>query len=275
MKLESGQRALITGASRGLGVEMARSLAEAGLDLLLAARSRDGLTAVASELAASTGRRVTIATVDMADPTSISALAALAGEVDVLVNNAGVETTRSYDERDPAEISHTIAVNLTGPMQLTRAILPGMIRRGRGHVVNVASVAGLLGVPFQETYCATKFGLVGFSRSLRLTARSCRWDVSATALCPGFIDGAGMFEALKQEFGVDPQEMGAAPLRDIGPAVVRAIEEDLPDVIVAEGDVRQFAVLSVADPQAFEASEAQSPSSAMFRSVAEARREMA
>jgi len=271
MKLEAGQRALITGASRGLGVEMARSLAQAGLDLVLAARSAGALEAVAAEIAAASGRQVSTLLVDMADPQSIAGLVASAGEVDVLVNNAGVETTRSYAKRDAAEISDTIAVNLTGPMLLTHALLPGMIRRGRGHVVNVASVAGLIGVPFQETYCATKFGLVGFTRSFRLTARACGWNVSASALCPGFIDGAGMFEELKQEFGVDSEVMGAAPLADIGPAVLRAIEQDLPDVIVAQGDVRQYAAMSILEPEALEAADAQSPASAMFRSVAEAR----
>lgn len=272
MKLESGRIALITGASRGLGVEISRTLAEKGLDLILAARSVGALEAVAAQLRTDTGRNVRIHAVDMADAASVAALAAVAGEVDVLVNNAGVETTCAYDAREASEIAHSIAINLTGPMLLTHALLPGMIARGRGHIVNIASVAGLMAVPFNEPYCATKFGLVGFTRALRQTALASSWPVGASVVCPGFIDGAGMFETLKQDYGVSSEDMGATPLDRLGPAVIEAIEGNLPDAIVADGDVRQYTAMSIMDPLAFEAAGADSPSTAMFKAVADARR---
>lgn len=273
MKLELGQTALVTGASRGLGVEIARRLAQQGLDLVLAARSADALEAVAAELRAETGRQVRTCVVDMADPASLAALARSAGAVDVLVNNAGVEGAASYDERDAEEIAATIAVNLSGPMLLTRALLPQMLARGHGHVVNIASLAGLIAVPFNEPYSATKFGLIGFTRALRMTARASGWPVGCSVVCPGFIDGAGMFETLKQDFGVTSEGMGTAALGDIGSAVVEAIERDLPDVIVAAGDPRQMAAMSIVQPEAFEAASLNSPATAMFKGIAEARRQ--
>lgn len=272
MKLEVGQTALITGASRGLGVEIARRLTRQGLDLVLAARSRPALEAVAAELRATSGRQVRTVATDLADPVALDVLARTAGPIDVLVNNAGVEGAQAYDERSAAEIAATIAVNLTGPMLLSHAVLPGMLARGRGHIVNIASVAGLLAVPFNEPYSATKFGLVGFTRSLRMTARASHWPVSASVVCPGFIDGAGMFETLKQEFGVSAEGMGTAPLDQIGQAVIAAIEQDLPDIIVAEGDLRQAVAMSILQPLAVEAASVESPASTMFRAVAAARR---
>jgi short-subunit dehydrogenase len=274
MRLAEGQTALVTGASRGLGVEIARRLAQRGLDLVLAARSGAELQAVAADLRAATGRTVTVFEADMAHPAAIMDLAqrveALGG-VDVLVNNAGVESTLSFDRRTPDEISQTVAINLTAPMLLTRALLPGMLRRGRGHIVNISSVAGLLATPFNEPYSATKFGLVGFTRALRLTARSLGWPVSASAVCPGFIGGAGLFHALQRDYGVSAEGLGVSPLEGVGSAVIQAIEDDLADTIVAQSDLRPLAVLAITDPGTFEAGFLQSPGVAMFRAVAQMR----
>ncbi len=274
MKLAEGQTALVTGASRGLGVEIARRLARKGLDLVLAARSRADLQAVAADLGTATGRTVTVFAADMADPTAMADLAGRVealGGADVLVNNAGVESTLSFERRTPDEIAQTVAINLTGPMLLTRALLPGMLQRGRGHIVNVSSAAGLLATPFNEPYSATKFGLVGFTRALRLTAQSLGWPVSASAVCPGFIGGAGLFDALQRDYGVSAEGLGVAPLEDVGTAVIQAVEDDLVDIIVAQGDLRPLAVLAITDPRTFEAGFLQSPGVAMFRSVAQMR----
>jgi short-subunit dehydrogenase len=275
VQLAEGQRALVTGASRGLGVEIARRLCKRGLDLVLAARSQTALEAVAADLRASSGREITTCVADLADPREVERLAALAealGGVDVLVNNAGVESTLRFDERPPPEIEQTVAINLTGPMLLTRALLPGMLKRGRGHIVNIASVGGVLAIPFNEPYSATKFGLVGFTRSLRLTARVCGWPVSASAVCPGFIDGAGLFETLKVDYGIEADGLGASPLDAVGPAVIEAIEGDLPDVFVTPGDPRQAAAMSIVNPATVEAGSLGSAATAMFRSVADLRR---
>jgi short-subunit dehydrogenase len=275
MKLAEGQTALVTGASRGLGVEIARRLANRRLDLIIVARSADALKEVASALRKETGREVTDIVADMADPRAISALADRVeqlGGVDVLVNNAGVDSSLRFNHRSPAEIEQTVAINLTGPMLLTRALLPGMLERGRGHIVNIASVGGVLGVPFNEPYSATKFGLVGFTRSRRLTARDSGWPVSASAVCPGFIADAGLFAELQRKHGVSSDNLGVCPLEDVGPAVIEAIEGDLPDVFVVQGDIRQLVAMSAVDPAAAELGMLSSPGTAMFRSVADARR---
>ncbi|WP_374348640.1 SDR family NAD(P)-dependent oxidoreductase [Phenylobacterium sp.] len=269
MKLTTGQRALVTGASRGLGVEIARALAGRGLEIVLAARSDDALAAVARNLTEVTGARVTTMVVDMSDLPAVTRLLDQVGPIDVLVNNAGVEGAQAYYNRDVDDIVATININLTAPMVLARQVLPGMISRGRGHIVNVASMAGLMAAAFNEPYSATKFGLVGFTRALRLTAKASGLDVSASAICPGFIDGAGMFENLKANYGIDAP--GSAPIEDVGRAVLDAIEQDLPDVIVVRGDVRPYVAQGIIDPQAAEAAALASPGTALFQSVARAR----
>jgi short-subunit dehydrogenase len=110
-------------------------------------------------------------------------------------------------------------------MVLTRAVLPGMIERGRGrgHVVNVSSMAGLIASAYQESYSATKFGLVGFTLALRMTAQDAGWGLSASAVCPGFIAGDGMYADMQAEFGVTtPKSAGDLPAERVGDAVVEA-----------------------------------------------------
>lgn len=273
MKLEKGMTALVTGTSRGIGVAIAQSLAQRGLDLVLTARSADLLEAVADKLRADTGRSVCVIAADLSAPASIVELARAAeeftGGIDVLVNNAGMDRPLIFDQRSSEELQNMIALNLTGPMLLTREILPAMIARSRGHVVNIASVAGLMAGPFEEPYNASKFGLVGFTRSLRLTARACDWGVGASVVCPGFIEGAGIFEDMKRDFKVTaPKAMPAMPAAAVGAAVIKAIERDLPDVVVARGGLRFLSALSILFPRAIERASARSAVTDIFRTVA-------
>src|SRR6478735_985705 len=154
VKIRSGDVALITGASRGIGRHVALALAQRGMNLVLAARSHAGLDAVAAEVRAASGVTVWTLTVDLGDRAQATDLVAraeeLAGHIDVLVNNAGLEAAVRPEEATIEELGAITDVNLLAPMVLTRKALPAMIARGRGHVVNVSSVAGLLASAYSE-----------------------------------------------------------------------------------------------------------------------------
>lgn len=257
MKIEAGMTALVTGASRGMGVHIVRALAQRGVNLVLAARSAEGLQTVAAELKAAFPVRVLTVPTDMADEAALQALVEAAGRefggIDILVNNAGIESAQRYDQTDAAELRQMIEVNLLAPMLLSRLLLPGMLARGRGHIVNIASVAGLIGTAYEEPYNASKFGLVGFTRGLRLTAQDCGWPVSASVICPGFMSGVGMFADMERQHAVTaPKLVGTVPAERLGPAVVEAIEKDLPDAILMKGTPRMNVALSVLAPRFFE-----------------------
>lgn len=271
MRPEPGRTALVTGASRGLGVAIAQALAAKGCDLILTARSRAGLE-VAAEKARSAGAgRVSIIVCDLSDPASITDLAHQAessGTVDFLINNAGAERATAYVARTASSILDDIALNLTAPMLLTHALLPGMIARRSGHVVNVASASGLIATPYQEPYSATKFGMVGFSRSLRLTSRMEGWGVGISAVCPGFIADDGMFARIAQERGLDPQVYAAAPLAAVGQAVCDAIAQNVELACIGGGDTLAAVGFSYADPAAFADLMEREPAAKLFQSLA-------
>lgn len=232
MKELRGKTALVTGASRGIGAHIARALAGEGMRLVLAARSAGALEGIAAELRAR-GTEVATIPADLGRRDQIEALAERAVAVDVLVNNAGLELAASYHTVAPETIGELIAVNLTAPMILTRLLLPGMIARGGGHIVNISSLAGLVGTPYGEVYCATKHGLVGFTRGLRLTAEAEGYGVGASVICPGFISQEGMFADAAGGAGVEaPALLGTSPPEAVAKAVVRAIVRDEPEVIV-------------------------------------------
>ena len=276
MQIKSGDIAIVTGASQGLGVHIARALAERGVHLVLAARSAAALEQVAGTLRAAGKVEVITVPTDVADLAALERLVSAAterfGRVDILVNNAGLERTLAYDELPIADIQQMIAVNLTGPMLLTRLLLPQMLRNGRGHIVNIASVAGVMASPYEEPYVATKHGLVGFTRSLRLTAQELKWPVSASVICPGFMDGAGMYEGMKQQHGVSaPLVVGSMHAGVLGHAVIRAIESDQPDAILMKGAPRLFVALLALLPRAYEYFSNKLDTASVFRVVAKAR----
>lgn len=273
MKLKLGHVALVTGASRGLGVHIAGALARKGCDLALTARSEEALAETAGRIAAETGRTVETVVADMSNPDAARLIAerveARFGRIDVLVNNAGIESTRRYDRHEPSDIEEMVAVNLRAPMLLTRHVLPGMIARRRGHVVNVASVGGLIAAAYEECYNATKFGLIGFTRSLRLSSRECRWGIGASSVCPGFTTGTGIYEAMRRDYGAEaPSLTGTNSAEAVGQAVVRAIERNLPDVVLMRGGQRLNAALSTVFPRTFEHILRWSDAAAPFRTVA-------
>jgi short-subunit dehydrogenase len=151
-----GARCLVTGASSGIGQATARKLAEAGAEVLALGRNRAALALV--------GRPIVC---DLLDPDQIDAAVAEVGAVDVLVNNAGIGWMGPLSDLDAETLDRLVRVNLLAPVLLTRALLPGMLERGRGHVVNVGSIVGLVGGKGESAYASTKGGLAAFTESLR------------------------------------------------------------------------------------------------------------
>jgi len=239
--------ALVTGASRGIGPHIARALAREGAHVALAARSLPALEAVAADLRSS-GARVAVLDADVGLPAACASLVARAeealGPVDVLVNNAGVETEGPFLSLAPETIVETVAVNLTGAILLARQALPGMLARRRGHVVNVASLGGKKGAPFDAVYCATKAGLIEWTGALRSELDGT--GVSLSAICPGYVTGEGMFA----RFGIPaPRIIGSCTPEQVAAAVVDAIRRDLPEVIVNSMPMRPLLALSALSPR--------------------------
>jgi len=181
--------ALVTGASGGIGLEIARVL-KADHDLVLVARSELRLHELAGELG---GARVVA--LDLADAGAVARLVDAVPDVDVLVNNAGVGDFSPFAEADPEKLDTVVALNVAALTRLTRAYLPGMLRRGEGRVLNVASTAAFQPGPLMAVYYATKAYVLSFSEALAEETRGT--GVTVTALCPGptasgFQEGAAM-----------------------------------------------------------------------------------
>ncbi|WP_432492032.1 SDR family oxidoreductase [Kineococcus gypseus] len=181
----TGRLALVTGSSRGLGLAMASGLAGAGARVVLHGRDRAQLRRAASSVAERTGSAPAVAVFDVADAASVAAgVAALVGEhgaPDVLVNNAGIQRRAPFEEFDPADWEALVAVNLSGVFHVSRAVVPHMVARGSGKVVNVASVLARRTI---APYTATKGGVAMLTRGMAadLTGRG----VQVNALSPGY-----------------------------------------------------------------------------------------
>lgn len=234
-----GRHAIVTGASRGIGPYIADALAARGADLLLVARSQPELKAVARGLRRH-GVRAATAAVDLADRSAaariIEAASAELGGVDVLVNNAAVELQRRFHTLTPDEIDRVVQVDLLTPIALTRLLLPDMMERGYGRIVNVSSMAGRSGFPFTEAYAASKDGLIAFSRVLRNDYR--RTGVSASSIVLGPVKDAGLGQRTLDETGIRANTRFMVPPERVARAVVRAIERDRAEIVVMPGPGR-------------------------------------
>src|SRR5206468_9811573 len=152
---------LLTGATGGIGAAVARRLSAEGAVLVLSGRRVDVLDALADE----TGAAAIAA--DLCDPVEIDRLVAAAGEIDILIANAGLPATGRLSTYTTAQIDRALAVNLRAPIALACALTPPMVSRGHGHVVFMSSIAGKSATPRSSVYNATKFGLRGFALALR------------------------------------------------------------------------------------------------------------
>jgi NAD(P)-dependent dehydrogenase (short-subunit alcohol dehydrogenase family) len=194
-----GQVALVVGASRGIGAEIARALASEGADVGLCARSVPSLEAVAEELRRN-GAETAAFDCDAADPDAVTAtVAAVAerlGAVDVLVYAAGAAAVGRFEDIEDAQWQRLYEVNVMGAVRFARAVLPGMRGRGHGRIVNIASTAAKYGSLYQSPYNASKHALLGLTRCLALETAAD--GITVNAICPGYVDTEMLREAVPE-----------------------------------------------------------------------------
>ncbi|HXV05108.1 MAG TPA: SDR family NAD(P)-dependent oxidoreductase [Solirubrobacterales bacterium] len=236
----SGRTALLTGATGGLGRAIALALAERGASVLLSARRAEALEALAAELPGA-GHRVLPA--DLAEADEAERLAAEAGDVDVLVANAGLPGAGLITDFSAEEVKRALRVNLEAPMLMARALIPAMSERRSGHLVFVASLSGKSASPRTSIYNATKFGLRGFALGLRPDLAP--QGIGVSLVSPGFIREAGMFA---DSGARPPAGLGTGTPAQVGDAVVKAIERDKVEVAVAPLQQRALAHIGLASP---------------------------
>lgn len=217
-----GKSAIVTGASRGIGLAVARALAREGVRLGLLSRTRPDVVGefVACDLAEL--ERI---------PTALRQLTERLGPADFLINNAGTFHEQAVAETQLADWERVMRVNLTAPFLITREILPQMIARRQGRIINIASTSSVQGYLHQSAYCASKHGLLGLARCLALEAKP--HNVHVYTLCPGGVDtdlikGTHLGERLKGQPMINPDDLAEMVL-----CLLRQPENiDLPEIVV-------------------------------------------
>jgi short-subunit dehydrogenase len=231
-----GATAIVTGASRGIGPYIAEALAGQGAKVALVARSEPELEANAQRLSQS-GAEVVAFPTDITSAQErrdlIRAVERRLGPVDLLVNNAGGDLQREFHNLTDDEIEGMVELNLTSAVILSRLVLPGMLERGRGHVVNVSSMAGRVSFPYTEAYAAAKDGLIAFTRVLRADYRA--RGVSGSTLILGPVGEAGVGARTAEEVGIKLPPVGLAAPAKIAKLTVRAIRSDKAELAVLPG----------------------------------------
>lgn len=215
-----GKTAVVTGAGRGLGAAIAKALAGAGARLVLIGRNRKPLEETGAVIT-SVGREVSFMICDVSDASAVASVMRTLGPVDVLVNNAGISHRAEFSDVGEAAWDEVMAVNLKGPFLATRAVLPGMIERRAGKVINVVSVVGELGRPFVVPYSTSKGGLKMMTRAL--STEVSRHNVQVNGIGPGYfvtemnrsiMDNKALYESRVSRVPAarwgDPQDLGGA-----------------------------------------------------------------
>jgi NAD(P)-dependent dehydrogenase (short-subunit alcohol dehydrogenase family) len=232
-----GKKALVTGVSSGIGRAIALRLAAEGAHLFLVDIDDAGLNATAADAKAA-GVEVLSRQCDVGQPADVASTVAEIltrwGGVDILINNAGITYYGHTVEMSAEHWDQLLRVNLHSHIQFTRELLPSLLARPEAHIVNVCSMFGLVGMPKLAAYCTTKYGLLGFSESLRTEYG--RDGLGVTALCPGFVrtnlfTSAPLPEKAKKGHKIPPRFFSTTPER-VAAATIRAIRRNRRLVIV-------------------------------------------
>jgi short-subunit dehydrogenase len=232
-----GRSVLLTGASGGIGVAAARALAARGASVIVTGRRVEQLESLAAEIG---GRAIAV---DLSEPDGPERLLAEAGHVDVLVANAALSQAGEITSLSPAEVDRVLAVNLRAPVMLARLLAEPMTARRSGHLVFVSSLQGKAPSPLSSLYTATKFGLRGFSLSLRLDLSD--HGVGVSCVSPGFVSEAGMFADSGAPL---PPGVRMVKPEAVAAAIVRAIERNRAEVDAAPLSLRAGARIAGVAP---------------------------
>jgi uncharacterized protein len=262
---------LVTGATGGIGQAIVRAFAACGASLILTGRRTEVLEPLAAEVG---GRALTC---DLSDRSAVERLCGVvvAAELDVFVANAALPASGLLTELTQEEIDRMLEVNLRAPIALARALAPGMIERGRGHMVFVSSLSGKAANPASSIYSATKFGVRGFALGLREDLRP--HHVGISTVLPGFISDAGMFADAQRGQAEGqiklPPGVSTRPPEEVAGAVIKAIERNRAELDVAPALVRFGATFAGAAPQLAAAASRLMGSSKIAGQVAEGQRD--
>ncbi len=230
-----GTTAIITGATSGIGRETALEFSKAGVRVVVAGRRKDRLTKLVSEIAAKGGEALAVAT-DVAEAKQVERLVEKAikhfGEINTLVNNAGVGLAARFEELALEDFRRLMEVNFWGAIYACKAVVPLMKQQKSGGVIiNVSSILGKRGVPFETAYCASKFALAGFSEALRTEVMADKIDV--TTIFPGAIE-TEIFEASANQTGLEiPGVVPKFPARELARIIVQNARFPQPEVVMA------------------------------------------
>jgi short-subunit dehydrogenase len=231
--------AIVTGASRGLGKAIALKLAKDGYNLSLAARSEEAMLHLQQELA-NEGAFSLVTPVDLTDCEDREALVSRTmdefGRVDVLVNNAGVDSMEKFVDIDRNDVTYQVDLNLVAPMHLSRLVLDDMVSRGSGKIVNISTLGASMQIPRLVTYGTTKSGLEHFTRALRKELKGS--GVSVSAVIPGGIADTGMTRSLEARSGVrlsGPMAKGMTSPAAVASDVIGVIKEGRAEKVSAKG----------------------------------------
>lgn len=250
MKTLRGRIALVTGASRGIGPHIAAALAVEGMHVALTARSERGLSETAEYIRKNGGT----AEIFPADLTRLQELRGLLerirdvfGYIEILVNNAGLESEGAFQDLSQENIESTIALNFAAPVELTRLVLPDMVSRGGGHIVHISSIGARAPSAYDALYCGTKAGLSEWNRAVQQELFGS--GIGFSVLYPGYVRDTGMFERYHLK---PPAITGSCSAERVAAEVIRAIRKNRREIVINSHPLKPFFMLRILCPALYD-----------------------